>query len=95
MQFAGQKLFVECADNLDVTTELCQGTNICVLDGTTHIDAIISIIPEAQLIAVAENEVLHTYFTSGVCNVIAGEEFDIAESLVRERGYVVHSKESL
>jgi hypothetical protein len=28
-----------------------------VLDRTTHIDEIISIIPEAQLMAVAENEV--------------------------------------
>jgi general L-amino acid transport system substrate-binding protein len=103
LQFGGTYPFVECADNLTVAEDICQGTKICVLDGTTHVQEITAKIPNAQIVLVVGNEFLYTNFIQGRCNVIAGEQFDIAESIVRGRGYdgayasgvKVHSKEPL
>jgi hypothetical protein len=103
MQFAGLFPFVECADNLTVTTALCQDTKICALDGTTHVDEITRLIPDAQIISVVGSDFLYSNFIQGLCNVIAGEQFDIAEAILRDRGYEggyayglnIHSKEPL
>ena len=94
---------VECADNLTVSEDPCLGTIICAQDGTTHVDIILSKIPDAQVISVVESEFLYSNFIQGSCNVIAGEQFEIAENLVIDRGYEgdysyglkVHSKEPL
>jgi hypothetical protein len=56
--------------------------------------------PEATVVAAVNPEFLYTNFISGFCNVIAGEQVDIAEVLVRDRGYtgeyeygsLIHSK---
>jgi hypothetical protein len=56
--------------------------------------------PEATIVAAVNPEYLHTNFISGFCNVIAGEQIDIAEVLVRDSGYfgeyvygsLIHSK---
>lgn len=103
LQFAGEPLYVECADSFNVTEGDCADTRFCALDGTTHVDEITAKIPDAQIVSVVESEFLYSSFIQGLCNVIAGEQFDIAESLVRDRGYVgdyeygtkVHSKEPL
>jgi hypothetical protein len=71
-----------------------------VLDGSTHLDIILEMMPEATIVAAVNPEFLYTNFTSGFCNVIAGEQVDIAEVLVRDRGYfgaysygsLIHSK---
>lgn len=103
LQFAGKEPYVSCADNLSIDPPECVETKICALDSTTHIPIITSKLPDVQLLAVVKNDLLYTNFIQGQCNVIAGEQFDIAESLVRARGYVgnytygvsVHSKEPL
>ncbi|KAG7340723.1 glutamine synthetase II [Nitzschia inconspicua] len=102
MQFAGIPSFVGCADNATVTGT-CADLKICALDGTTHIDVILKLMPDATVAAVVNPEALYTGFISGTCNVIAAEQFDIAEVLVRDRGYsgdysygtLIHSKEPL
>jgi hypothetical protein len=99
LQFAGLPKNVDCADNGN-TTDACADTKICAEDGTTHIDVILKMMPEATIVAAVNTEFLYTNFISGFCNVIASEQFDIAESLVRDRGYsgeyqygaLIHSK---
>jgi hypothetical protein len=103
LQFAGVWPYYECADNTTISTDLCKDTKICALDGTTHVDIITASIPGVQLVSVVGSEFLYTQFVAGFCNVIAGEQFDIAEKLVRDRGYTggygygksIHSKEPL
>jgi hypothetical protein len=56
--------------------------------------------PDATIVAAVNPEFLYSNFISGFCNVIAGEQVDIAEVLVRDRGYfgdyeygsLIHSK---
>lgn len=101
MQFAGLPANVDCADNATITGS-CSDTKICALDGTTHIDVILKMNPDNTIITSVDPEYLYTNFISGFCNVIAGEQFDIAESLLRDRGYsgeyqygaLIHSKGS-
>jgi len=103
LQFAGVPTYVECADNNTVSGEVCGETKICALDGTTHVDVILKLMPNATIVSAVNPEFLYTNFISGFCNVIAAEQFDIAEVLVRERGYggeyrygsAIHSKEPL
>jgi general L-amino acid transport system substrate-binding protein len=102
LQFAGVPSFVECADSGN-TTGTCADTKICVLDGTTHVDVILKLNPDSSIVAAVNPEFLHTNFISGFCNVIAAEQFDLAETLVRDLGYTgdygygssIHSKEPL
>jgi hypothetical protein len=100
LQFAGTPPYVGCADNNTLSLSECADTKICALDGTTHVQVILDMMPNATIVAAVNPEFLYTNFISGFCNVIAAEQFDIAEVLVRERGYVgdyeyglaVHSK---
>jgi hypothetical protein len=99
LQFAGIPDYVVCADNANLT-ESCSETKICAFDGTTHIDVILEMMPEASIVGILNPEFMYTKFISGLCNVIAGEQVDIAEVLVRDRGYsgeyvygsLIHSK---
>eukprot|EP00934_Nitzschia_sp_Nitz4_P005117 Nitzschia sp. Nitz4//scaffold238_size30058//11696//14318//NITZ4_008000-RA/size30058-augustus-gene-0.16-mRNA-1//-1//CDS//3329543531//5107//frame0 len=103
LQFGGMPPYVHCADNLTVSEGDCFDTRICILDGTTHVDKTLELIPDVKLVSVVSSEYLYTSFLSGHCNVIAGEQFDIAESIVDEYGYdgeyelgaQIHSKEPL
>jgi general L-amino acid transport system substrate-binding protein len=88
LQYAGEPPYVQCADNGTLTGEFCNETKICVLDGTTHVTEVMAQLPDAPLISVVGSEYLYYNFIQGVCNVIAGEQFDIAESIVRAKGYV-------
>jgi hypothetical protein len=73
---------------------------ICTLDGSTHVDVIVQMMPDVAIVAAVNPEFLYTNFLSGFCNVIAAEQFDIAEVLVRDLGYsgeyaygtLIHSK---
>jgi general L-amino acid transport system substrate-binding protein len=95
LQFAGRMPYVECADNLTVAEELldgeqasiCEDTRICALDGTTHVDIITQLLPNAQLVSTVEPSHLQSNFVEGLCNVIAGGQFDLSEVLVRDLGY--------
>ena len=102
MQFAGLAPYVECAENFSTDNE-CANTNICALDSSTHIALIRSRNPDLAITSVIRSSDLYLQFSKGFCNVIAGEQFDVAESAGREQGYLgsiemgkkVHSKEPL
>lgn len=103
MQFGGVPPFVHCADNLTVSTEECAETKICVLDGTTHVETVLRLIPNVQVLKAVDNDLFYENFRRGFCNVVAGEQYDIAESVLKQRGYSgiydygrkIHSKEPL
>ena len=83
--FAGKPPYYDCADRLDVSSEACSETKICVLDSSTHIDILLKLIPDATIVVSVNNAALYSNFLSGFCNVIAGEQFDVAESNLRNR----------
>ena len=87
MQFGGLPPYVHCADNLTVTTPECVDTKICVVDGTTHVDTVLKLIPGVQIIQSVNNEFFYENFQKGFCNVLAAEQYDIAESVLIDRGY--------
>jgi general L-amino acid transport system substrate-binding protein len=103
LQFGGVPEFVACTDNITISEGFCDDLKVCVLDGTTHVDIVAEKFPTVQIISAVASEYLYTNFLSGSCNVIAGEQFDIAESILRNRGYTgdydygieIHSKEPL
>lgn len=94
---------MECADNLTVSEPQCEGTKICAYDSSTHVQVIVDSIPNVTVVSVVQSGSLHSNFVQGFCNVIAGEQFDLAESFVRDLGYtgdymygsLFHSKEPL
>ena len=103
LQFAGKPPYVECANNFTTAGD-CALTRICVLDGTTHQGDIISINPGLSVVSAPSSADLYSFFIDERCNVIAGEQFDIAETVVRDQGYLeaefevgdgIHSKEPL
>jgi hypothetical protein len=68
LQFAGEPINVECADNFTVAEDICADTVICALDGTTHVDEISALLPDVQIISVVGSEFLYTNFIQGFCN---------------------------
>ena len=102
LHFGGDPFFVQCADAFN-TTGACADTRICVLDSSTHQAAIISKAPNIGLFSAVSSAALFSSFKNGFCNVIAAEKISIAESVVRNQGYLddyalgtkVHSKEPL
>ena len=66
VQFAGIPEYVECADNGN-STGACADTKICAQDGTTHIDVILGVNPDASIVAAVNPEFLYTNFISGFC----------------------------
>ena len=103
LYFAGDPFFVECADTGN-NTDACAETSICALGGTTHVDAILSDFPDVpSIIQARSSNEMYSQFVNGVCKVIAGEQFDVAPSILRDMGHrdmyvmgnVSHSKEPL
>jgi general L-amino acid transport system substrate-binding protein len=101
--FGGKPVNVACADNFDATAA-CNSTVICTRTGTTHRDVITQKAPDMRLRQVDDSEGMYQSFVDGFCNVIAGEQFEVVESIVKDSyGYVgeyalgslVHSKEPL
>jgi hypothetical protein len=104
LKFGGIPEYVACTDNATMSNDdVCDGLNACVLDGTTHADIIAEKFPDSAITTALDSESLYSYFLSGRCNVIAGEQFDVAESILRNKGYegaysnglMTHSKEPL
>eukprot|EP00538_Stauroneis_constricta_P000360 CAMPEP_0119553956 /NCGR_PEP_ID=MMETSP1352-20130426/6561_1 /TAXON_ID=265584 /ORGANISM="Stauroneis constricta, Strain CCMP1120" /LENGTH=924 /DNA_ID=CAMNT_0007600449 /DNA_START=70 /DNA_END=2844 /DNA_ORIENTATION=+ len=99
LHLAGLPEFVECVDTLvlasressNETTPLptnCNNMKICVLEGGTHATILKSIVPENIPIAsVLFQNQLYDRFIDGNCNLIAGEQYDIAETILVNRGY--------
>ena len=102
LQFAGKPPFVHCANNFTTAGD-CAETKICVLDGTTHQNDISSINSALSIVSTPSSIQLYRNFVDELCNVIAGEQFDIAETIIRAQGYLgdyelgsgIHSKEPL
>mmetsp|Transcript_27130 Transcript_27130/g.45231 ORF Transcript_27130/g.45231 Transcript_27130/m.45231 type:complete len:851 (-) Transcript_27130:149-2701(-) len=108
--FAGQPEFVACANNFN-TTGSCSNLRICVIEGTTHLARVRSIIPGATINQRPNPEDAFKRFEQSLknpgsgCNVLAGAQFEVAESVVRrsispfnqeyEVGAVFHSREPL
>jgi ABC-type amino acid transport substrate-binding protein len=104
LQFAGIPDYVACTDNFTISETACStDLKICALDGTTHIDIITNKFPNVPIVSVVGSNALYSNFLSGLCNVMASEQFDIVESILRDRGYSgdyemgaqLHSKEPL
>lgn len=85
MGFAGVPPFSECANGLNVTN--CPDMNVCVLDGTTYVDRVQELLPDVALSVVPTTEAFYENFRRGLCNVIAGDQFEVASNAVMERGY--------
>lgn len=87
MGFAGHPSFVTCAEALR-TTGNCSGLVICVQYDTMHVDVVQSLFPGfAGVVLAPTQQNLYLDFVGGQCNVIAGEEFDLSEVIVRQAGY--------
>lgn len=65
----------------------CEGMRVCVVNGTTHLDILGDLLPNSIIRPVASNDDQIADFLAGICNVIAGETFDIAEPVIRKEGY--------
>lgn len=85
--FAGRPPFGACADQLN-GTEDCTGMKVCVRDGTTHVARVLELLPFAAVILSPDSDAYYATFEDGLCNVLAGEETDISETVVRNAGYI-------
>jgi ABC-type amino acid transport substrate-binding protein len=103
LQFGGKPPYVDCANNFTTTGDDCADTKICVLDGTTHQIDISSKNSNFSIVSTPSSGELYENFLNDICNVIAGEQTDIAESILRGLDYTgdyalgagIHSKEPL
>ena len=102
LQFAGKPEHVQCAENFSNEGSVCSETVICVADGSTHIGVILANYPNASIATEPGLRDMYEHFANGFCNVIAAEQFDLAESVMRDQsgykgeyaiGNNVHSKE--
>ncbi|KAL3808339.1 hypothetical protein ACHAXA_003237 [Cyclostephanos tholiformis] len=83
--FAGLPLAVQCADEFNWSDE-CSNLKICVRSGSTHEDILRKLFPPMTIIKKDESNLIQGLNDSD-CNVIAGEQSDISEVLVRAIGY--------
>lgn len=87
MGFAGLPPFPECAEN-GVYDGNCTGLSICVVDGTTHVDIVRNLHEDsATIISAPSIAAFYNFFRNGLCRVLAGDQFEIAETAVRQGGY--------
>lgn len=85
LRFGGVPFFVDCADEFSTTGE-CSGTAVCVNAGTTDLDILSNLLPR-QSIVVLSTDTYGEALSSGMCNVVSGEQIKIAEITVRAQGY--------
>lgn len=83
--------FLSCVQdtNSTVFNEVCAQATICVRAGTTHQAEIKSLLPNFQgnyEIATTRDS-FYESFISGSCNMLAGEQFDVARAVLVNRGY--------
>ena len=84
--FAGFPAAVACADNFNWIGS-CSSLKICVNAGTTHSDVLRDIFPAKYLVLCDTKDTFLQTFVDGGCSVIAGEQNDVAEIVVRNYGY--------
>jgi len=85
LKFGGVPAYVDCASNLDVSSNSCASLSVCVREGTTWADIIAEYFPE-------ENYILTDGFgfdmlANGMCNVVAGETPIVLEDNAIAAGY--------
>lgn len=86
LSFGGLPFFTDCANRLDDVTGNCTALKICVLDSTTHVNILSNLVPNAIVLA-PSTTLLYSNFNNGFCNVLAGEQFEISDFVVRANGY--------
>lgn len=95
MRFAGFPPFPACAEN-SVYDGNCTGLSICVVEGTTHVDIVRDLHQGRATIITARNiATFYNFFRNGLCQVLAGDQFEIASGQAGfsgEDGYQVGSK---
>jgi ABC-type amino acid transport substrate-binding protein len=89
LRFGGIPKYVECIDNNDTMRDddICADLRVCVLEGSTHEDIVKEKFHNFNLTTALTSESHLENFMNEKCNVIAGEEFDIAEHLLRDKGF--------
>ena len=73
--------------NLTASGDLCQEAKICVLDGTTHQAEIASFLPVGSIVSTSTRQEFYSSFMNGSCNILAGEQFDLAPAVLESMGY--------
>jgi general L-amino acid transport system substrate-binding protein len=90
MSFAGDPLFLECAEDQDLTTvndstgKNCPALSICVVDSTTHGTVVERLMPNVTIVRRSSFAEMYPAYGNGLCNVLAGEQPQVAESVVRQ-----------
>lgn len=68
-------------------TSICNKFQICTIAGSTHIGRVQELLPNAIVVQSVSSTALYRNFIDGLCQVIAGEQFEISEGEVRNNGY--------
>jgi hypothetical protein len=79
-------LAVGCADKFNWSGE-CGDLKICFLSDTTHEKTLRKLFPPTTLVPKDDSIALQNGLVYSDCNVIAGEQYDISEVAVLDRGY--------
>lgn len=77
---------MQCADDFNWLGQ-CRDLKICVNSGTTHVDILKQIFPLPNIVLRDTKDTFLQEFVDGGCGVIAGEQNDISEIVVRNAGY--------
>jgi len=85
MVFAGVPEFAECADALNATS--CPGLQICAVDGTTYVERVTDLLPDVPLTVTPTMAALYQRLRDGICNVLAGDQFEVSQTAVEQNGY--------
>lgn len=95
--FGGHPDYLDCFTDWNSTfhgnsTDLghCEDAVLCVLNGTTHQDFIEKTLHgiSSRLYTPSTMDLLYDYLIQGVCNVLAGEQLELAPSMVEKQGYL-------
>lgn len=86
MVFAGIPDYAECADTLNVNGT-CADVRVCVVDGSTYVDRVTELLPDASLTVTPMMNALYERLRDGICNVLAGDQFEVSQSAVEQIGY--------
>ena len=85
--FAGPPHLVHCAEEGDTLTDNSRELHVCVPEGSTTETVVSGHLDGAAIRVVPDSDSLFTDFTTGLCNVIAGEPSLVYEQRAREEGY--------
>lgn len=85
MVYAGRVPQASCLDGNDAS--LCRGVRVCVTRATTYIPVIESMLPNPIIVTADNMEGVYNGFMTDACDVMAGNQFDLMESVIRSKGY--------